>query len=169
MSLDPQKLAHAMKRDEGLVDLTKRIEVRIKLPIQRVLDHVPGKTVTEKCFVLGITRQCWYDWKRGKYRPTDGLAKTLSQMSGYPVEDIVGRSPSKRKKEEEMPDLELAHQAAESLEALRISSDIRHIANGLEVKQPNIETTIMRIQTLRSKLTRAMQLALTMETLLKKK
>lgn len=67
-----------------------------------------------------------------------------------------------------MPDFELAHQTAEALETLKLDLDIKHLANGLEVKQPNAEVTMMRVTAIRSKLIRAYQLIAALEAVLKK-
>lgn len=68
--------------------------------IQRILDKVPGKTVTAKCETLGVTRQAWYDWAKGLYRPTGKQAHTLAKVTGYSVKAIAGGDvkPLKRAK-----------------------------------------------------------------------
>jgi hypothetical protein len=68
-----------------------------------------------------------------------------------------------------MPDIELAREAAGSLELLlnNLSLEGKHLANGLEVVQPSPWIATMRVQTIRAKLTHALRLVVTLEAVLK--
>jgi hypothetical protein len=64
-------------------------------------------------------------------------------------------------------DLDLPLQVTDTLEALKLDLDIKHLANGLKVVDPSLEITRMRISALRAKLTRAQRLTIQLEALLK--
>jgi hypothetical protein len=64
-------------------------------------------------------------------------------------------------------DPNLALQASDALEALKLDLDIKHLANGLKVVGPSAELTEMRISKLKSKLIRAMNLTIQLEFVLK--
>lgn len=68
------------------------------------------------------------------------------------------------------PNLELAHQAAESIEDVTaaIMKAAVKLANGLEVKKPDPNITLIRASALRAKLVHALELTITLEALLKK-
>ena len=83
------KLARA-EGDPGLAELMLEFRARRKLPIERILAKVPGDTVVAKCKRLGVTRQAWYDWVRGTYRPMGELAKRMAKITGYSAEAIEG-------------------------------------------------------------------------------
>src|SRR5215467_7380721 len=67
---------------------------RLTTPMAWVLEDVPGDTVVEKCAKIGITRQNYYGWLRGEYRPNEQQAKKLAQITGFNADDIRGRLPA---------------------------------------------------------------------------
>lgn len=77
--------------EEGLIRRAMQIRARLKTPMSMVLDKVPGETVTEKAEKIGITRQAYYGWLKGEYRPNGKQAKRLANLTGISVEDIRGR------------------------------------------------------------------------------
>jgi hypothetical protein len=79
LSGDPRIRARAM-----------RMHSRIKLPMAKVLERVPGESVIDKAKVLGISRQTWYIWQSGATRPNLAKARQLERITGYSVAEIRG-------------------------------------------------------------------------------
>ena len=77
--------------EEGLLRRAAQLRDRIKTPMTMVLEKVPGETVTEKAATIGITRQAYYAWQAGEYRPNKKQAKRLATLTGFAAEDIRGR------------------------------------------------------------------------------
>jgi DNA-binding XRE family transcriptional regulator len=84
------------KRLNRVID---RIEKREKarghlLPMKVVLAKVtwPAEdtTLTARAARLGISRQTWYDWINGKFRPNIQQANKLSELTGLTVKQIRG-------------------------------------------------------------------------------
>lgn len=74
--------------------LKRRVE-RIKyqmglVPMVEVMDKVPGQTVSSKCRLMGITRQAYYGWINGEYRPSRKQAKQLEKITGINADEISG-------------------------------------------------------------------------------
>ena len=79
------------KTEEGLLVRAHELRDRLKTPMSMVLDKVPGETVTEKAATIGITRQAYYAWYKGEYRPNKKQSKRLANLTGFNIEDIRGR------------------------------------------------------------------------------
>ena len=77
--------------EEGLIRRALQLRDRLKTPMTMVLAKVPGETVTEKAAKIGITRQAYYAWANGEYRPNAKQSKRLASLTGFPAEDIRGR------------------------------------------------------------------------------
>ena len=77
--------------EEGLFRRALQLRDRLKTPMSMVLAKVPGETVTEKAQKIGITRQAYYAWFKGEYRPNAKQAKRLAGLTGFAAEDIRGR------------------------------------------------------------------------------
>jgi hypothetical protein len=81
LSLDPytqvaaQQLRHAMTLE----------------PMSKVLDLVPGSSITMKAMMVGVSRNTWYGWNRGEIRPNKRQAKRLEQLTGVKAERFQGR------------------------------------------------------------------------------
>jgi hypothetical protein len=74
-----------------------KMEARLRLPMTAVLEKLwPEETVTYKVRRLGITRQAYYGWLAGEYRPDDKLAKELAKHTGFDWEHIRGKLPPQR-------------------------------------------------------------------------
>jgi DNA-binding XRE family transcriptional regulator len=91
--------------DAGLVDIMGEVHARLRKPMADILRKVPGANVKQKAARIGISRQAWYDWSRGIYRPTGVQAKKLARLTGVPVEHIRGKgeTPRKRRKASAAP------------------------------------------------------------------
>jgi DNA-binding XRE family transcriptional regulator len=87
-------------QDIGLVDIMSEVHARLRKPMADILRKVPGATIKQKAARIGISRQAWYDWAKGTYRPTGVQAKKLARLTGVPVEHIRGKGevPRKRRK-----------------------------------------------------------------------
>ena len=77
--------------DEGLLRRVTQIRDRLATPMSIVLAKVPGDTVVDKCRKLGITRQNYYCWLKGEYRPNMKQSKRLAALTGFDADDIRGR------------------------------------------------------------------------------
>jgi hypothetical protein len=68
-----------------------------------------------------------------------------------------------------MPDLNLVREAAGSLELMlnSMSLDGKHLADGLEVVKPSTDVALIRVATLKAKLTRTQRLVILLEAALK--
>ena len=74
--------AHAMKMRE-----------RLKLPMSVVLEKVwPELSVFERVNKLGISKQAWYGWLNGLYRPNGKLSKRLANLTGFDADEIQGKA-----------------------------------------------------------------------------
>ena len=83
--------------DNGTTFYARKIREHLRLPMSTVLDRLwPSATVTEKVERLGVTRQAYYGWISGSYRPDAKLSHKLAQITGYSEEDIRGRLPARR-------------------------------------------------------------------------
>lgn len=74
--------------DEGLLLRAQQIVNRLKTPMAMVLERVPGDSVVEKCSKIGITRQAYYRWLKGEYRPNLRQSKRLAHLTGLKVDQI---------------------------------------------------------------------------------
>jgi hypothetical protein len=85
--------------DLGLTDLMLEVRARLNKPMADILRKVPGATVKAKAERIGVSRQCFYDWLKGTYRPTGEQSKRLQRLTGIPAEFIRGKGevPRKRK------------------------------------------------------------------------
>lgn len=103
MATDAAQRERAIRLAEKLIAITPESEAglrrrgmqirdRLKTPMAAVLEKVPGESVTEKAKKIGITRQAYYAWLKGEYRPNKQQSKRLAGMTGYSVEEIRGRS-----------------------------------------------------------------------------
>ena len=74
--------------DEGIAAILGQARARLSLPMWRVLAKVPGDTVVDKCEMIGISRQAYYDYLRGVSRPNEQQAKKLQSLTGFKAKDI---------------------------------------------------------------------------------
>jgi transcriptional regulator with XRE-family HTH domain len=86
--------------DLGLTDLMTEVRARLNKPMADILRKVPGATVKAKAERIGVSRQAYYDWLKGLYRPTGEQSKRLQRLTGIPAELIRGKGevPRKRRK-----------------------------------------------------------------------
>ena len=86
-----------LNHDHGTTAYAIKMREHLKLPMSVVLDNVlPNLTVSDKIKVLNVTRQCYYGWVSGMYRPDTQMSKKLAKLSGFSAEDIRGRPPRRR-------------------------------------------------------------------------
>jgi hypothetical protein len=74
--------------DEGVLLRTQQVIDRLTTPMAMVLEKVPGGSISEKCEKIGITRQNYYCWMKGQYRPNLDQSKRLARLTGLKVEQI---------------------------------------------------------------------------------
>ena len=83
--------------DEATTAYALKMRGRLQLPMAAVLDKLwPGIPVAEKSRRLGITREAYYGWKSGAYRPDLKMAKKLAAATGLDLKDIMGKTPRRR-------------------------------------------------------------------------
>jgi hypothetical protein len=82
-----------LEPDHGTTAHAMKMRERLRLPMSVVLEKLwPELSVMDKVRRLNITRQAYYGWLNGLYRPDAKLAKELAKHTGYAWEDIRGRS-----------------------------------------------------------------------------
>jgi DNA-binding XRE family transcriptional regulator len=90
-----QKLVDSLVKlsdDEGSKLRAMQILERMRLPMIKVLDKVPGETIVDKAKTIGISRQAFYSWRRGATRPNVTQSKKLAELTGLNWQDINGRT-----------------------------------------------------------------------------
>ena len=87
----------AAEPDGGTMAYALKMREHLKLPMSVVLEKVwPELPVVERCRRLGITRQAYYGWMNGLYRPDAKLSKILAKLTGFEADEIRGRLPARR-------------------------------------------------------------------------
>jgi DNA-binding XRE family transcriptional regulator len=82
----------AKSKDDRWVSVrAKRLRDQMQRPMETILRKVPGKTITDKAYACGVSRQAYYAWLRGISRPNVEQAKVLARLTGLTVEQIRGR------------------------------------------------------------------------------
>jgi hypothetical protein len=86
--------------DAGLIEIMNEVRARLQRPMIDILKKVPGDTISAKCKRIGVSRQAFYDWLKGAYRPTGAQSKRLARLTGVPAELIRGKGevPKKRRR-----------------------------------------------------------------------
>jgi hypothetical protein len=81
-----------LKPDNGTLTYALKMRERLKLPMTVVLGKLwPELSLIDRCRRLGITKQTYFGWLNGLYRPTARLAKRLAKETGFSVEGIRGK------------------------------------------------------------------------------
>lgn len=65
---------------------------RLALPMQEVIDKIPGASVVDKAKRVGVSRQTIYYWIYGATRPNAKQARRIARITGYDVALIRGRA-----------------------------------------------------------------------------
>lgn len=86
--------------DDSTTAYALKMRERLKLPMSVVLEKLeqiwPDDNVRQRVKRLGITRQAYYGWLNGIYRPDAKLSKKLAALTGFDAEDIRGKIPKRR-------------------------------------------------------------------------
>lgn len=61
------------------------------IPMSVILDKLPHGSVNQRAKLLGVSRQCLYDWLSGRTRPNWVQAFKLEKLTGFTVVEIRGR------------------------------------------------------------------------------
>jgi phage terminase large subunit-like protein len=81
-----------LEPDAGTMGYALKMRERLRMPMSVVLDNLwPDLPVTEKVQRLGITRQCYYGWLNGLFRPDKKMSKVLSRHTGIDADEIRGK------------------------------------------------------------------------------
>lgn len=80
----------AASPDANIRALALRLQSRLTIPMAKILERVPGKSVAERARSINVTRQTWYNWVRGDGRPNIVKARELQRVTGYTVLQIRG-------------------------------------------------------------------------------
>ena len=70
--------------------LALSLAIRLRLPMSRVLEAVEGDSISDKARRIGVTRQTYYAWLNGEYRPLLPQARKLAELTPYTEYDIAG-------------------------------------------------------------------------------
>lgn len=85
-----------LEPDQGTTAHALKMRDRLKLPMSIVLEKLwPDLTVMDKVRRLKITRQAYYGWINGLYRPDDKLSRELAKHTGFDADDIRGKLPAR--------------------------------------------------------------------------
>jgi transcriptional regulator with XRE-family HTH domain len=77
--------------DPGTTAYALKLRERLKLPMPLVLEKLwPDASISEKVRRLGVTRQTYYGWLNGLFRPEGELAKKIAKLTGFDEEEIRG-------------------------------------------------------------------------------
>jgi hypothetical protein len=77
--------------DAGMRKRLMKLRGPLKVPIQAILDKVPGESVIQKAKAIGVTRQAIYGWLDGLCRPNPKQARKIAKITGFSVADVRGR------------------------------------------------------------------------------
>jgi hypothetical protein len=81
-----------LKPDESTLAYALKMRERLKLPMSVVLSKLwPELTLIDRCRRLGISKQTYFGWMNGLYRPDTRRAKKLAKETGFSAEDIRGK------------------------------------------------------------------------------
>ena len=70
--------------------LARQLLARVRLPIAKVLEKIPGDSVAARSRAIGVTRATYYSWWDGLSRPKRKQAEKLEQITGFPANLIHG-------------------------------------------------------------------------------
>jgi transcriptional regulator with XRE-family HTH domain len=95
MGKDRQLLAAAARLrtfgpTEDTRELAEALLIRLRFPMAKILEKVPGEGPTAKAKQLGVSRTAFYGWLQGKTRPRSNEAKKIAEATGYPIRAILG-------------------------------------------------------------------------------
>jgi len=85
-----QKLV-AVTPDEDTRTLAMMLLMRLRLPMTKVLEKVPGDTIADKARAVDVERSVIYGWMDGRTRPRRNEAMKLAEITGYKIHEITGR------------------------------------------------------------------------------
>jgi len=78
--------------DPGTTAYALKLRERLKLPMTLVLDRLwPAESISEKVRRLGVTRQTYYGWLNGLFRPEGELAKRIAKLTGFDEDEVRGQ------------------------------------------------------------------------------
>jgi transcriptional regulator with XRE-family HTH domain len=81
-----------LRPDDGILAYALKMRERLKLPMSVVLAKLwPDLSVIDRCRRLGVTKQTYFGWLNGMYRPGAKMAKRLAKETGFDAGDIRGR------------------------------------------------------------------------------
>lgn len=94
----PEPSTGAIWLAEQLIELsadnyTKRAAERLLSslhlsPMAHILARVPGESVSARARLLGVSRQTYYGWLNGRWRPNIQQAKKIAEVTGIPAGEI---------------------------------------------------------------------------------
>jgi len=93
MTLSPLQLADRLVATAPDLDtrtLALQLKIRLKLPMAKILEKVPGDTITAKADALGVTRASYHRWLNGEWRPKVSEALKIAKLTGYKLHEITG-------------------------------------------------------------------------------
>jgi transcriptional regulator with XRE-family HTH domain len=89
-----------LEPDQGTLAYALKMRERLKLPMSVVLDRLekvwPDMSTSDRATKLGVSRQTYYGWSQGMFRPDIKLSKKLAHLTGFDAEEIRGQLPPRR-------------------------------------------------------------------------
>jgi hypothetical protein len=77
-------------------NLAQALLMRLKFPMADILAKVPGSTVPQKADAIGCSRQTYYSWLRGDFRPHGALALKVAKLTGHDYNEVAGLAEGTR-------------------------------------------------------------------------
>lgn len=84
-------LVKLLEREDDALALraAQRLHDRVKRrDMAAILERIDG-TPTERIAKLGVSKQTYYNWIRGRQRPEGDRATRVAKLSGVAIEEIV--------------------------------------------------------------------------------
>lgn len=86
--------------DQGTLAYALKMRERLRTPMSVVLAALdkkwPNMSTSDRAAKLGVSRQTYYGWQQGLFRPDMKLAKKLAALTEYDADEIRGKLPPRR-------------------------------------------------------------------------
>lgn len=64
---------------------------RKRLPMNEILDKIPGNNVSARARACGVSRQTYYSWLNESFKPRNKRARRLAKLTGLNITEIIDR------------------------------------------------------------------------------
>lgn len=76
--------------NDDMLRRAQRMRSRHMLPMDAVIEKIPGDTIVAKAKRVGVARQTMYYWAAGYCRPSKSKARLVASLTGYDYAAIRG-------------------------------------------------------------------------------